>query len=194
MELGIFEIYLIIINVIGFVLYCINFLLYKFTVHGQVDTFLTITSFVGGSLGIILAILLFDRDNVKDNMMSRVAVICIFVIQLVLFIMIKGGFGKNFTLAIWELFDKYKILLIYLGIINFATFTVFALDKMKALSNQWRYKIVTLLGMCFVGGSLGGLLAMYIFRHKTNQDYFTTGVPLIILSQVIVIIFLTNIL
>lgn len=192
MEIGILETYLIIVNVIGFILYCINMLLYKFTSHGQIDTVLTITSFLGGSLGIILAILLFDRENVKDNMMSRVFVICMFVIQLVLFIMYKGNFGENFTLAIWNFFDKYKILLIYLLIINIATLIVFALDKMRALSNKWRYKIVTLLGLCFIGGSLGGLLAMYVFRHKTQQDYFTVGVPLIIVTQIIVIIFLAN--
>ena len=50
------ETYLGIINVIGFILYCINMLLYKFTRNGQVDTLLTITSFLGGSLGIIIAI------------------------------------------------------------------------------------------------------------------------------------------
>ena len=63
---------------------------------------------------------------------------------------------------------------------------------MNAISKKWRYKIVTLLGLCFIGGSLGGLLAMYVFRHKTQQDYFTVGVPLIIITQIIVIIFLAN--
>ena len=192
MELGVLETYLIIINVLGFILYCINMLLYRFTPHGQIDTVLTITSFLGGSLGIIIAILLFDRENEKDNLMSRVFVICMFVIQLVLFIMIKGNFCENFTLAIWKFFDKYKILLVYLLIINIATLIVFALDKMNAISKKWRYKIVTLLGLCFIGGSLGGLLAMYVFRHKTQQDYFTVGVPLIIITQIIVIIFLAN--
>lgn len=194
MELGILEIYLIIINILGFILYCINMLLYRFTSRCQIDIILTITSLLGGSLGIIIAILLFDRKNEKDNMMSRVFVICMFVIQLILFIMIKGNFCENFTLEIWKLFDKYKILLVYLLIINIATLIVFALDKMNAISKKWRYKIITLLVLCFLGGSLGGLLAMYVFRHKTQQDYFTIGLPLIIITQIIVIIFLTNVL
>lgn len=185
--------YLGIINVMGFILYCINMLLYKFTRNGQIDTLLTLTSFLGGSLGIIIAILLFDRENVKDNMMSRVFVICMFIIQLILFIMLKGNHGEKITFAIWELFEKYKILLIYLGIINFITFTVFALDKMKAISGQWRYKIVTLLGLCFIGGSIGRLLSMYIFRHKTNVDYFTWGIPIIMIMQIVVTIFLVNV-
>jgi len=192
-KLDVLETYLVIINMIGFFLYCINMLLYKFTCHGQVDTALTIASFLGGSLGILIAILLFDRENLKDNMMSRVFVICIFVIQLVFFIMFKENDGEKISFAIWDLFNKYKILLVYFGIINFATFTVFALDKMKAISGQWRYKVVTLLGLCFIGGSVGGLLSMYIFRHKTSVDYFTWGVPIIMIMQVVVTIFLVNI-
>ena len=70
---------------------------------------------------------------------------------------------------------------------------VFSLDKIKSIYGKWRYKIVTLLSLCFIGGSLGGLLSMYVFKHKINIDYFTKGIPLIIIIQVFIIIFLTNI-
>ena len=65
MQLGRFEYYLIIVNVIGFVLYLVNFWLYTYTPDGQIDRVLTITSLLGGSLGIVIAILLFDRKAVK---------------------------------------------------------------------------------------------------------------------------------
>ena len=185
--------YLVIINIIGFILYCLNILLYRFSRHKQVNNLLTIISFLGGSLGIIIAILLFDRKFEKDNMMSLVFIICMFVIQLILFILFKNNSGEKINFAIWELFAKHKILLIYLLIINFITFIVFALDKMKSIYGKWRYKIVTLLSLCFIGGSLGGLLSMYVFKHKTNIDYFTKGIPIIIIMQVFIIIFLTNI-
>lgn len=187
------ETYLGIVNIIGFILYSLNILLHRFTRINQFDNLLTIISFLGGSLGIIIAILLFDRKFEKDNMMSRVFIICMFVIQLILFILFKSNPGEKINFAFWELFTKHKILLIYLGIINFITFIVFALDKMKSIYGKWRYKIVTLLSLCFIGGSLGGLLSMYIFKHKTNIDYFTKGIPLIIIMQVFIIIFLTNI-
>ena len=83
--------YLVIINIIGFILYCLNILLHRFTRHKQVNNLLTIISFLGGSLGIIIAILLFDRKFEKDNMMSRVFIICMFVIQLILFILFKNN-------------------------------------------------------------------------------------------------------
>ena len=64
--------YLGIVNIIGFILYCLNILLYRFSRHKQVNNLLTIISFLGGSLGIIIAILLFDRKFEKDNLESMV--------------------------------------------------------------------------------------------------------------------------
>ena len=77
MNLGIFEYYLIGVNIIGFFLYLLNMFLYSHTENGQVDAILTIWSLIGGSAGILLAILLFDRKAVKDNMMSRVFIACV---------------------------------------------------------------------------------------------------------------------
>lgn len=78
--------YLVIINIIGFILFLVNTLLYCFTVEGQIDSVLTIAALLGASLGIVLAILIFDRKAVKGNMMSRVFVSCILVIQIILFL------------------------------------------------------------------------------------------------------------
>ena len=192
MVMGVAEIYLIIINIIGFVLYLINMLLYNYTAEANVDKFLTIISLVGGSLGILLAIVLFDRKSVKDNMMSRVFVICLFVIQLVMFLFLKGANGEKITFAFWEFFAEHKILIIYSVIINFVSFAAFAVDKIKACEGRSRIRIITLLGIAFAGGSIGAILGMYIFRHKTRVDYFTVGVPLIMIMQAVVIFYLMN--
>ena len=193
--MGAWVYYLIAINVVGFILFVINTWLYSNTAEGQVDKFLTITALLGGSLGILLSILVFDRKAVKGNMMSRVFVACIFVIQIVIVLVLQGVHGETLTLAFWEFFAKYKILLIYLGIINFVTFAAFAVDKIAAIERRSRIRIVTLLGLCFIGGSLGGLGAMYLFHHKTNKeknDFFVVGVPLMIIMQVIVTFYLMN--
>lgn len=190
--MGVAEIYLIIINIIGFVLYLINMLLYNYTAEANVDKFLTIISLVGGSLGILLAIVLFDRKSVKDNMMSRVFVICLFVIQLVMFLFLKGANGEKITFAFWEFFAEHKILIIYSFIINFVSFAAFAVDKINACEGRSRIRIITLLGIAFAGGSIGAILGMYIFRHKTRVDYFTVGVPLIMIMQAVVIFYLMN--
>lgn len=192
MFVGAFEYYLIGANVIGFFLYLINMWLYSNTAEGQVDKFLTILSLLGGSLGILLAILIFDRKAVKDNMMSRVFIACVFVIQVIILLMVKGHHADHITLAFWTFFNQYKILLIYLGIINFVTFAVYAIDKVNAAEHRSRIRIVTLLGLAFIGGSVGALLAMYLLRHKTKKDYFTVGVPLIMIMQVVVLFYAMN--
>lgn len=192
MELRGFEYYLIIINVVGLISFIINMLLYNHTSEGQIDTFLTIVSLLGGSAGIIVAILIFDRKAEKGNMMSRIFVACIFVIQIILLLIIKGHLADNITLAFWSFLDQHKVLLTYLVVINFVTFAAFAIDKIVAIERKSRIRIVTLLGLSFAGGSIGALIAMYLLRHKTRKDYFTVGVPLTIVMQVVVIFFLMN--
>ena len=192
MELSRFDYYLIAINAIGFILYLVNTWLYSHTAEGQIDRILTITSLLGGSLGIVIAILLFDRKSVKDNMMSRVFVICVLIIQIIIFLMVKGHIKTDLTFAFWEFFGAHKILIVYLLAINIVTLIAFAVDKIAAIEHRSRIRIVTLLGLAFIGGSIGALIAMYVFHHKTKQDYFSVGVPLIMLMQAVVIFFLMN--
>ena len=84
------------------------------------------------------------------------------------------------------LFEKY--ILIYLIVINLITFIVFAIDKICAIKKKRRYKEVSLLGMCLVGGAIGGFLAMHLFRHKTKKKVFVIGVPLIIVIHLVMIL------
>ena len=81
-----------------------------------------------------------------------------------------------------------KCILIYLIIINLITFIVFALDKFYAIKKKWRYKEISLLGLCLVGGTIGGFLAMYLFRHKTKKKVFVIGLPLIIIIHLFIIL------
>lgn len=192
MEIGIFAKYLIGINIVGFILFAINTWLYSHTEKGQIDLFITITAIAGGSIGILCAIFLIDRKAEKGNMMSRVFIACIFVIQIILLLVLNGKHAEHITFAFWDFFSKYKILLIYLVVINFITLVAFAIDKINACEGRSRIRIVTLLGLAFIGGSVGALAAMYLFRHKTQKDYFAVGVPLIIITQVIVIFYLMN--
>ena len=173
-------------------MYFINFLLYKYTKSANIDVILTLLALVGGSLGIFVFIVLFDRKSVKENMMSRVFLICVLIIQIIAVLFIKGFHGDEINFAFWEFFGRNKILMIYLGIINVVTFLAFAIDKLHAVKGKRRIRIITLLGLAFVGGSAGALLGMYTLRHKTKVDYFTVGVPLIMIMQVVVVFFVMN--
>ena len=85
---------------------------------------------------------------------------------------------------------KINFLSYYLFIINIITFAIYGIDKYNAVHHKFRIRIVTLLFLAVIGGSIGALLAMYIFRHKTKKWYFTVVVPLILIAQVIVLFYL----
>lgn len=78
-----------------------------------------------------------------------------------------------------------KYLLAYLIIINAVGFALMLIDKQKARRKAWRIPEAVLLGTAVVGGSVGSLLGMYIFRHKTRHTKFTVGIPTIISIQLL---------
>ncbi len=77
-----------------------------------------------------------------------------------------------------------KELTIYFVFINVLTFLFYGIDKWKARRGKWRIPEETLIWLAIVGGSIGALLGMYLFRHKTKHKKFTLGIPAILLIQV----------
>lgn len=75
------------------------------------------------------------------------------------------------------------IFLYYLLIINVVTFATYGIDKLKAIKNWWRIPEATLLILAAVGGSIGALLAMRVFHHKTLHKTFHYGVPAMLVVQ-----------
>ena len=64
------------------------------------------------------------------------------------------------------------IVIIYIFIINISAFFLYKSDKERAERKKWRISEKTLLTMGFIGGGIGALSAMHIFRHKTKHCYF----------------------
>lgn len=83
-----------------------------------------------------------------------------------------------------------KYFLLYLILINAVAFVLMLVDKIKARKNRWRIPERTLIGSAALGGSVGALLGMYTFRHKTKHLKFTLGVPAILIAQITLAVFL----
>lgn len=80
---------------------------------------------------------------------------------------------------------KYQYLIaIYLVAINLFAYILYAIDKYKSKKSKWRIPEKTLITTALLGGSIGALLAMKMFRHKTKHKKFTIGVPLILIAQI----------
>ena len=75
----------------------------------------------------------------------------------------------------------------YLIFINIVTFLVYGIDKWKAKQGSWRISEATLLMLAVIGGTIGALLGMQVWRHKTMHKKFKYGLPLILIIQIILI-------
>lgn len=81
----------------------------------------------------------------------------------------------------------WKILGIYLLVVNLAAFTMIGVDKRRAKRGQWRIPEKTLFMPVILGGALGGTLGMHHFHHKTKHWYFRWGFFLLLLLQLLLL-------
>lgn len=79
------------------------------------------------------------------------------------------------------------IVAIYLVVINVVTFFLYGIDKWKARRDKWRIEESTLLWWAAFGGSIGALLGMKAWHHKTLHKKFTIGVPAILMAQIAIV-------
>ena len=85
-----------------------------------------------------------------------------------------------------------QLILIYLVAINVVTFFMYGIDKWKAKRSKWRISEATLLGMAVIGGSIGAWLGMRMWHHKTMHKKFQFGIPLIIVAQIALLIWIIS--
>lgn len=82
------------------------------------------------------------------------------------------------------------IFAVYGIIINIAGFAAMGIDKSRARRNAWRIPEARLFLIALLGGSIGSVIGMHFFRHKTRHWYFVWGMPAILTVQVIIIFYL----
>ncbi len=90
--------------------------------------------------------------------------------------------------------ELWIVIAVYLIIINLTAFIMYGLDKQKAVRHKWRISERVLIGVAAFGGSVGALLGMRVFHHKTKHMKFVIGVPAIIVIQVIAAVLVLKVL
>ena len=83
-----------------------------------------------------------------------------------------------------------KYFLFYIIIINVISFILMFSDKRRAIKNKWRISENTLMIVSILGGSIGAILGMYTFRHKTKHLKFKVGIPTILIIQLLTLSYL----
>lgn len=92
------------------------------------------------------------------------------------------------TINIQDIFT-IKNITIYFFIINIIGFLIMLIDKQKAKKGAWRIPEKTIFIITALGGGIGTISGMYVFRHKTKKLNFVIGLPLITILEIIGIIY-----
>lgn len=183
--------YLIGINFFGLAFFTLAIFLGVLAKKG-IEKILLLLAIAGGSFGILLGILLFKRKASKETMMITIFTACVCILQLIAFFLFKDQQWENLSFDFIGWMKSNHYLMLYLLLINILTFIVYGLDKYFALKQKSRIKVSTLILFAAAGGSIGGLLGMYVFRHKIRKDYFVIGLPLILITQILFLFWLMN--
>lgn len=88
--------------------------------------------------------------------------------------------------------DVITLLLEYLIAVNLIGFALMGIDKYKAKKRAFRIPEATLFIVAIIGGSIGSIIGMYAFRHKTRHWYFVYGMPAILILQILLITLLLH--
>ena len=83
-----------------------------------------------------------------------------------------------------------EYIIIYLVLINLIGLLAMYIDKRKAKKGSYRIQEKTLFYITFLGGGIGSIAGMYLFRHKTKKIRFTIGIPVILILEIILITYI----
>ncbi len=90
--------------------------------------------------------------------------------------------------------EMMNIILYYLLAVNITSFLLYGIDKYKAKKGRWRISEATLLLMAVIGGSIGAWAGMRLWHHKTMHKKFKYGIPVIVIMQIALVVYLHTIL
>ncbi|MBD5490604.1 MAG: DUF1294 domain-containing protein [Lachnospiraceae bacterium] len=84
--------------------------------------------------------------------------------------------------------NSFDIIILYVAAVNVISFLMMGIDKRKAVKRAFRIPESTLFVLAIIGGSIGSIIGMHLFRHKTRHWYFLYGMPVILALQIILIL------
>ena len=199
-----FILYLIVVNVVTILAFVLDYLLcmWKPELDDAPANALIMDVFpiAGGALGMLLALFALTglgrgrRMNKGNVAWWFLAIVCLVAWSLVVsarFGLVTLDVSVDGILTGWNL-GRLKVLGAYLIVVNVITLVVFVLDKRAATRGGERVghtPEARLLGLCLAGGSVGGLLAMNIARHKTKKWYFVWGLPCFLILGLVLVLY-----
>lgn len=84
--------------------------------------------------------------------------------------------------------NSFDIIILYAVAVNVVSLIVMGVDKRRAIKQAWRIPESTLFVLAIIGGSIGSIIGMHLFHHKTRHWYFLYGMPVILALQILLIL------
>ena len=84
--------------------------------------------------------------------------------------------------------NSFDFIILYIAAVNVISFVMMGVDKRRAVKRAFRIPESTLFVLAIIGGSLGSIIGMHLFHHKTRHWYFLYGMPVILALQIILIL------
>ena len=78
----------------------------------------------------------------------------------------------------------------YFAAVNLIGYASMGIDKYRAQNHKWRISEAMLFFFAIIGGSIGSIIGMKFFRHKTKHKLFTIGLPIVLVIQILLILYL----
>ncbi|WP_352398586.1 DUF1294 domain-containing protein [[Clostridium] aminophilum] len=85
-----------------------------------------------------------------------------------------------------------NVAMVYAAAVNIIAFLMFGMDKMRAKRNEWRIPESSLLTVALIGGSVGAWAGMRFFHHKTRKPRFTVSIPVMMLAQAALLVWMRS--
>jgi uncharacterized membrane protein YsdA (DUF1294 family) len=143
----------------------------------------------GGAAGTLLALAVFDRHINKRNVAAWFASLLGIAVWAMAVAVATGRSSLDLQAILATDWRVLAPLGIYAAGMNLLAFATFLADKRLATKGRRRVPEAVLLLLAFLGGTIGGMLAMRLGRHKTKVRYFSAGLPAMLLVQVAALLF-----
>lgn len=183
--------YLILINIITFIAYSIDFALcYHGVISDEneegVHEFLNFFAYIGGAFGALVALLLYTKKG-RDNAFWFVNIISVLLAWIIIILIVYDPFQMQW--GINKDILSHIPLIAYLIFINTLSVILFVRDRAKRRSDVNRNEFI-LLVVGFLGGAIGGYIVMIFTNGKRNFSHFAIGFPIMIALHTFIIAFL----
>ncbi len=184
--------YLIVINVISFIAYVVDYMLCYNNIIGEENEetfheFLNIFAYIGGAVGALIALILFTKKG-RANAYWFVKIISLLIAWTIIYMIVMDPFeftGKGVKRNVLE----HLPMGIYLIIINVISVIMFINDRFKRRSDLNLSEVLLLL-IGLIGGAAGGYFVMILTNGKRKMPHFALGFPVMIALHTLIIIYL----